>query len=224
MSRPEACSPERFLKDVANHTMEVKVDNGLYKHLTFSNNGSCNGRFDLVTWPGYLTICGDYGTFVFSRIQDMFDFFRTARRDENDLRRIINPGYWDEKCQARDRSGTEEFNEEYFKARVLEYLRSFLKENRCYTTQTERNQLWAAVHREVLNDEGGPDGIWQTQAAYEFTHTVNRRVVEFTLQDLLECRFTTYTFHYLWCCYAIAWGVWQYDKTKEAENAQANTD
>lgn len=209
----DACTPERFLRDVANHTMEVRMDNGLYKHLTFSNNGSCNGRFHLVTWPGWLTICGDYGTFVFSRIPDMFEFFRTDRRHD-DLRRCINPGYWGQKCEARDRSGMEEFNRDYFLCRVLEDLKEFLKETRADTTQTERNQLWKVVHETILMEDD------PQRAAWEFRHLVNSRVGEFTFQDLLyESSFTTFTFHYLWCCYAIAWGIQQYDKTKEAENA-----
>lgn len=221
MSRPESCSPERFLTDVANHSLQVKVDNGLYKHLTFSNNGSAVGRFDLVTWPGYLTICGDYGTFIFSRIPDMFDFFRTDHRDEKDLRRSINPGYWAEKCQARDRCGIEEFNDDYFEAAVLKYLKEYLKEIRPETNQQERNELWAAVHREVLGEAGDSTGTSQTRAAYGFSHAVNKRVGKFDFQNFLERSFTTYTFHYLWCCYAIAWGIWQYDKMMESKNADS---
>jgi hypothetical protein len=217
MSLPESCTSEQFLKDVAKHGLQVKVDNGLYKHLTFSNNGSMVGRFDLVTWPGYLTICGDYGTFVFSRIPDMFEFFRTDRRRGSGMRSIINPGYWAEKCQAHDRCGIQEFHEEYFKERILEALKEFLKEYRCETTQTERNQLWKALNVEVLLEE---DEHAARQAAWNFRHPVNSRVGDFSLQDVLcDSSFTTYTFHYLWCCYAIAWGVWQYDKLMESKNA-----
>jgi hypothetical protein len=32
--------------------------------------------FDVVTWPGHLSISGDMGCFVFTRVDDMFTFFR----------------------------------------------------------------------------------------------------------------------------------------------------
>jgi hypothetical protein len=78
--------------------MKVHRDDGIYRHLKFSRNGSNSYRFDLVTWPGYLSVTGDMGTWTFGRIADMFDFhgqpFRAARKF------LINPGYWSEKFEA----------------------------------------------------------------------------------------------------------------------------
>lgn len=68
----------RFLINTANHTMKIHRDDGIYRHLEFSRNGSNSYRFDLVTWPGYLCVTGDMGTWTFSRIADMFDFSRPA--------------------------------------------------------------------------------------------------------------------------------------------------
>ena len=55
--------------------------------------GTCIYGWDIVTWPGYLTITGDLGHFVFRSQDDMLvDFFNGP----------INPQYWLEKCVAWD--------------------------------------------------------------------------------------------------------------------------
>ncbi|HFT6589230.1 TPA: hypothetical protein ACGRNI_002931 [Klebsiella pneumoniae] len=45
----------RFLINTADHTMKIHRDDGIYRHLEFSRNGSNSYRFDLVTWPLYLS-------------------------------------------------------------------------------------------------------------------------------------------------------------------------
>ena len=111
---------QRFVNDIKGHTMEVRIDNGVYRHLTFTNKGSSVYRFDIHTWPGYLCVCGVMGTYVFSRVNDMFEFFN----DDIDKEYAINPGYWGEKLQAADKdrghdsNGWEEFSEEKFAANV----------------------------------------------------------------------------------------------------------
>jgi hypothetical protein len=69
---------EVFLKDVEKHEMKVLLDNGLYRHLRFAATGqySWNQWFEIITWPGKLAYSGDMGTYVFERIEDMFEFFR----------------------------------------------------------------------------------------------------------------------------------------------------
>ena len=51
-------------------------------------------------------------------------------------------------------------------------------------------------------------------AANEFSwsgrYADNSRDWSFT--DLFDHRFTSYTYHFIWCCYAIAWGIAQYDR------------
>lgn len=91
---------EQFLKDVANHQMESRMENGIYRHLVFRQSGehSWNMWFGIVTWPGWLTIYGDMGTWTFSRVEDMFCFFRDEK-----LR--INASYWAEKLQHGTHGG-----------------------------------------------------------------------------------------------------------------------
>ncbi len=82
---------EQFLKDVAGHKMRIHRDDGLYRHLEFRGPQGWHHWFEVVTWPNGLIIRGDMGNWAFSRIEDMFSFFRGQR---------INPGYWQEKLLA----------------------------------------------------------------------------------------------------------------------------
>ena len=49
-------------------------------------------------------------------------------------------------------------------------------------------------------------------AAYDFSHSIGRKNFQFV--DLFEHNFKRYTFHFIWCCYALAWGVKKYDEAK----------
>lgn len=179
----------RFLNDTLNHKMEVLLDNGLYRHLKFTRGGSSVYRFDLITWPGHLCVCGDMGTFVFMRVDDMFRFFRS---DEGKLN--INPAYWAEKCQA-GKDALEEYRPEIFKQRIEEWMddAEFSREAR------------EAVADEVLSyaDDGEHEAI---RAALDFEMEGQQG-----FPDFYECRLRDWTFHYLWICYAIVWGIQQYD-------------
>jgi hypothetical protein len=66
----------RFEAETARHGMIILHDDGVYRHLRFMDEkGSSLYWYDLVTWPGSLAFNGDYGSFVFSRSRDMFEFF-----------------------------------------------------------------------------------------------------------------------------------------------------
>ena len=101
MIRRQFDTSTRFLLDTALHRMEIIRDDGLYRHLRMKQPGTSCYYFDIITWPGYLTVTGDMGTWTFSRIADMFDFFGAWKG-------VINTHYWSEKleagagCSARD--------------------------------------------------------------------------------------------------------------------------
>ncbi len=84
-----------LLSKIENHTMTILKDDEFYRHISFSNNGSNFYKFDIITWPGYLSICGDIGNYSFSRSTDMFKFFRNEKPSF---------GYWAEKCVSEDTS------------------------------------------------------------------------------------------------------------------------
>ncbi len=210
-----ACSVEQFLKDTENHTMVVLKDDGEYRHLVFSNNGSSVYKFQLTTWPGYLCISGDMGCSVFSRLRDMFVFFRTDRKGE-DLYHWINLGYWAEKVQAGNLTGLTKFDTEAFKRAILKYTHQWLKEHYHQTTKEERRWLMEEIQNEVLSDldEGNRDVLMSN--AIQFTSKVNTRL-SFQFQDFWENTFQDFDYHFIWQCYAIAWGINVYDRTKQQE-------
>lgn len=93
-----------FLRDVKDHVMEIRQDDGLYRSIRFQKPGRWTYGFDITTWPGYLCISGDMGCFVFARLPDMFEFFRGQKPHiKGDKTLGINLGYWAEKVQAQDR-------------------------------------------------------------------------------------------------------------------------
>lgn len=71
----------RFLIDTAFHRLEIIRDDGLYRHLRMQQPGNSCYYYDVITWPGYLTVTGDMGTWTFSRIADMFDFLVPGREE-----------------------------------------------------------------------------------------------------------------------------------------------
>lgn len=180
---------ESFLRDVARHQIEIIRDEDMHRHVRFRRPGTIVCGFDLITWPGHLCYTGDMGTYIFSRIPDMFAFFRNSEE--------IDPCYWGEKLLAIDRHcGFKRYDPDTFRQRIAEALDS----------AEASDEVRGEVERQVLiHADEERDAM---RAAYEFEH--NR----FRLQDFWEYDCTKYTFHYIWCCRAIVWGIGQYDAAK----------
>lgn len=218
MSKRSGCDEARFLGDVERHEMTVLRDEGVNRHIRFKRSGSSAYYFDLVTWQGHLCYTGDMGTFVFSRIDDMFDFFRMDDHDwdKNPNGLSINPGYWSEKVLAADRhDGIEEWDDDEFTRRVNETRVEWMRDARAIgVSKEERRELWEAVENEVLEDPNNERlcvaRIW------EFYHSTRQRRFEF--MDFFDGSMTRYTLRFLWCCYALAWGINQYDNHRSSKS------
>jgi hypothetical protein len=188
------CTEDSFLKDVATHHMTVIRDDGVHRHLKFRRPGTYCMGFDLVTWPGYLCFSGDMGCFVFQRLEDMFEFFRTRPCGQTGL--YINLRYWGEKIQAESRyGGFKAFSEDLFRQAVTEYLddAEASPELRQEVEDEVMSRIWDGEHAAC-------------QAVYDFEYQ------DFRFQDFFERDFKEYTYHFIWCCYALAWGIQQYDQ------------
>ena len=190
-----------FLREASEHTMKVHRDDGLYRHLEFSNRGSSVYRFDLITWPGYLTICGDVGTWTFSRTADMFEFFG------GNFEKSVNPGYWGEKLQMgasgrRDESCME-FDEESFRSGLREWLAEYQEEN------DDADSIASTIND--LCEESYSNEHQACQALFD-SDIPN----SYDLMEGLTMR--RYSHHYLWILHAIVWGIQQYNASKEVVN------
>ena len=208
----DVCTEQRFLTDAAQHEMTIIRDDGVHRHIQFKRPGTRCYQFDLITWPGYLCYTGDMGTYVFTRLSDMFEFFRTDRnhmRLKDGKTLAINPGYWGEKLESVDKcDGYKNYSEDKFKEVVNEILASHFEEDENNADHEE--SLRAAVENELFcNCETGQDAH---EAASNFEHD------DFIFSDFWEHDLTDYSFRFMWCCYALAWGVQKYDE-KKAEAA-----
>jgi hypothetical protein len=190
---------ERFLADTAEHVLAVIRDDGLYKHLRFKQPDTITYYYDLVTWPGYLTITGDCGTFVFSRVEDMLDFFLPEGKEPQ-----VNPRYWSEKLQAPDPQAATRYSEEVLRQHLHEWAQSRSHD----LTTSERQRLQEAVNENVL--------AWAHDE-----HEAHCRLQEFEhdglrIHDSWDWLLRDWDFRYLWCCYAIVYGIKQYRETVSA--------
>lgn len=187
------CTEASFLGDVSHHQMTIMRNDGLYRVLRFAKPGTVVSAFDLITWPGYLCCCGDMGTYVFRRLDDMFVFFRHPPTVTGGL--YVNLGYWAEKCEAMDRvDGVEEYSAATFRRRVEDWL------DEAGATSEAR----AAVAEQIM--------AFADEGEYEVRRLVEGFECEgFRFQDFWEVNLREFTYRFRWCCYAIAWGIRQYD-------------
>lgn len=222
---------ETFFTDIAKHEMIVIRDDGVHRHIRFKVPETTCMHFDLVTWPGYLCYSGDMGCFVFSRLHDMFEFFRTDRKyNQSRCRKLaINLSYWSEKLQAVDgnRNGgnAQEFSFEKFKENVLDYIKRHEEDNLPGNEHDQDaflqhaaayGELRDAVTSDVLSFDDNP--VRAYDAANDFRHEgdawaeFHGNKSNFEFSDFWEVDNTEYTHRFVWCCYALAWGIEQYDK------------
>lgn len=183
---------KQFEADVNAHQMAILHDDGLYRHLRFKDPKCSIYWFDIITSPGLLTINGDMGTYVFARITDMFDFFTSNTTH-------INPGYWGQKLQAD--SGYKN----YSPIRLKELVESTVSEHAGELAAPES----AAFRQEVLTTlwEWGEPSDDETEARQDLDQFEHNG---FRFKNAWEWDLRDYQFRYLWCCFAIQWGILRY--------------
>jgi hypothetical protein len=238
----------RFAADVAQHQMTTLHDDGLYRHLRFMRvapspktskpERSSSYWFELVTWPGSLTVNGDCGSFTFSRTEDMFEFFRGGR---------INPQYWAEKVRGETR--LRRYSGERFREHVMDDVREREADHPGLTEAAEREifgdgSQWNTEHEEGAREalDGFTFGdtfeaecrcgeqrsdfpayedarLWLAAHVREkATGHWARRITTiegFRFTDTWEWELGDWDWQYLWCCHAIQRGIWQYDGRPE---------
>lgn len=189
---------ERFKKTVVEHEMIVLQQDGLHRHLTFKSPRTYNNHFHITTWPGYLAISGDIGSYVFARLPDMFKFFRGDG---------INAGYWAEKLQACDRSGgVKEFSEDLFHEAIKSDFEQWE-----FDDDEQKARAWAALQESDLSEDSSQESIEnavRSAMAYKCPVTGN------DFSDFWDHDLQDYTFRFLWCCHAVRWAVAEVDRRR----------
>ncbi|EPJ7714344.1 hypothetical protein [Citrobacter freundii] len=213
----------RFLVDTAFHRMEIIRDDGLYRHLRMKQPGTSCYYFDIITWPGYLTVTGDMGTWTFSRINDMFNFF--GRWDGE-----INTGYWSEKleagacCSARELLA-KDFDEDEFSESLKEYFSEYLEGSEPHDADGDDEWNDDRISdsdkrdiREIVSD--------LCSANFSNEHDAYQAVYDadwpegFSAWDICDgLTFKTYTSHFRWILFAITWAISKYHNTKLVDKA-----
>lgn len=228
-----ARSAERFARDTADHTLTVLHDDGLYRHLRFTSTDNRFYWFELVTWPGRLAFTGGIGAgFVFARLDDMFEFFRTAGMHAGDNPNRIHPGYWAEKViDGRERCSA--YSEEKALGTVGEYIDGWAEryddlvagheaEVRRYEAlpRFEQSMRPAPVPpktvgelREIVANFEADGLTMHEDGARDLLRELERVGL---LRDTWEWDLSDWSWEFLWACNAIAWGVRRYDEAKVA--------
>lgn len=186
-----------FLKSVQEHAMTIENDNGVHRCVHFGKPGIGTYHFRLVTWPGHLAISGDMGDFTFSRLEDMFDFFRGES---------INPRYWGEKLTAVSQfGGYKVFDWDLFAANLKDRLIDQ------HDDQHTADEIEAALMERLR---------FADEDEYGAVELIRNWDEDEDFLRIDPCDAPTgekYSFQYLWCLYAIVWGIHQYDKAKEQD-------
>lgn len=200
---------ESFLKDINNHELTILRNQGLYRHLSFKDkNNICHKYFEIITFPKYLVITGDMGTLVFRRCEDMFNFFR-------DTEMKINPYYWAEKIEAVNLEAKDasylKFDIDVAHKAAENSLKDFLQ---CQSIQDQLSKSNIEELTEQVNIK-----ILHTVDQYDFVTAVRDFCLfgfepDFRFEDCF-----VYANEYLWLCYAIVWGIQQYDAKFKTDNA-----
>lgn len=204
---------DSFLRDVANHKLTILRNDGLYRHFRMSN-GSSFYQYDVITFPGHLIFTGDLGTFVYARIDDMFQFFRGRH-----LASHIDLRYLAEKCIAEDKpDGVRRFADE---DEFIAIARDIVAELLDTDDDFDQEQIVDAMAR--IGDHAR---LREThdERFRGFCDTCRGRA----LSDDPEAyygRFELYTGRFVIAAFAIPWGIEQFDAaTKPSEPHIIGTD
>lgn len=209
---PYAPIARRFKNETAKHEMTILLDQGLHRHLHFAATSGSAYWFDLVTVPGALIFQGDGESFVFRRVRDMFEFFR-SNPDRKAMR--INPHYWSEKL-TNGRDSVKVYSSELFKQRVKEEL-DYARES-----GDRPRGLVKAVRKEILEswEIDHEDSARRVLDEFEFYVKEDDRYdpdkqPDFAFSDTYEWDLKDYDWWFLWACHAIVWGIARYDTARK---------
>ncbi len=192
---------DQFDAAVTEHEMTVlldTIDDGTpYRHVRFARPGTGMWSFNLVTWPGHLAISGDFDSFTFRRLHDMFGFFRSS----------VNPSYWGEKVVA-GAPCTDHGEARFSSERYIEAIHDRIS----WYDHLEPDDLAAFkahVQAELLDSPAEYlETAHEALASFRWESETTGRRIEFT--DTWEWDLGGFDHHFLLSIHAIRWGVAKY--------------
>lgn len=200
-----------FRNATREHELTIKHDDGLYRHLHCAKPGTGIWSFDIVTWPGHLSIGGDIDSYVFARTPDMFEFFAGS----GDGPHGINPHYWGEKVVTRARRPEREYSPDAFKTAVVT---DFMQCRDAYPGESA--EIFRAIRDFVLDSDYIDQAEHARAAVDRFEHRT-RSGKTFDFGDWIEWNITDWSPHFLRACHAIVWGIRGYRKVKAGTKVEA---
>jgi hypothetical protein len=203
-----------FQRDTRNHDLHIIHEGGpdnLVRYLRADRDGSSIYHFNIVTWPGYLSITGDMGSFTFARTRDMFNFFGEGR---------INEGYWSEKLQHP--GGADAVAMEFDAEACSDHIRDDFRQWFADADRDARKAI-IPIARELMarqfdSMEEALHGIDDETRYWDSAEHGDHPWCEFW-----DHRCMGYRYDFLWCCHAITWAVKRYRQIKTGRT-QADVD
>lgn len=213
MNRNEPVTFDTFRRDVSTHELTIHHDQGVFRHLSIRKPGTSILSYEITTWPGHLAMSGDMGTYVFKRVEDMFDFFPARTPDR------ISFEYVCEKLRASDLRRNDGFPRVYDEALLVEALE---READAFDFEDDETRAaWLEEAIDVLTDnEDIYDDISAHRAVQDFaSNRDNENTPNF--DDFAEVRLTRLSDSFKWACYAITWAIHLYKDHKQTEAEKA---
>lgn len=216
----------KFLNDVRSHQMTIiNDDGGVCRTIRFMQPNTSNRYFDITTWPDHLCISGDMGTYVFSRLRDMFEFFRSDKL-------YVNYSDWGEKLEAVGKyGGYMEFESEYvldsIKKRIGylcdEFIPDLYEDLDNYTkSEYPSIEIITKAFKEDAIEHFENADLDEYRHASEIDDWESNVFPKMSLHgyegndwDYEWLSSKRMSWHYKWCCHAIAWAVKQYDRHQQ---------
>jgi hypothetical protein len=197
----------RYLHDTEGFELAVKHDHGLYRHLLYKKPGSSMYWLEVLTSPGLLTINGDMGTFTFSRLTDMFEFFGTKE---------INPQYWAEKLRPHPH---EVKYQDYSQKVFTEWLGQDFEDRRIEYDLDGQAVISAALTAALADDFD--NDITTAAGAVRLLNETKIRTVDppWEYHDTWEYEWNAYSIFYLWNLHAIVDIIGKY-RARKAVNPE----
>lgn len=208
---PYAGLYENFIEQTRDHVLTVTVDDGLNRRLRVGAPDTGIWSWNIITWPGYLATFGDIADgFMFSRIEDMIDFFdrRGHRNYFSDGSPSIDFRYWAEKLSGGRTHDVREYSSEVFIQRVAESL--------------EEHAELGAAGQEERREEILAEARRNADSEHEAREYLSGNQDLFGQDAYWDWALIDYNIHFIFACYAIDLSVKLWRKYEASVEARAH--